>query len=85
MDTLSDSKFQFTKDGDLKHISKEKQHFEQMKKLKKVDDAMISITLKALENGIPLEGDQVYLDMLQQYPHYQAKLENRQKTMEKLK
>ena len=31
---------------------------------------MISITLKALENGIPLKDDQVYNDMLNQYPHY---------------
>lgn len=27
VDTLSDSKFEFTKEGDLKHIAKEKQNF----------------------------------------------------------
>ena len=55
-----------------------------MKKLKRIDDAMIGITLRALENGIPLNDD-VYIDMLNTYPHYQVKLENRRKTIENLK
>lgn len=41
--------------------------------------------MKALESGIPLKGDIVYEDLIEQYPHYKAKAERRLKQVKAMR
>lgn len=47
-----------------------------MRKQKLIDDISVGVIMKALDKGIELD-DEVYREMLEQFPHYQVKLENR--------
>lgn len=55
-----------------------------MKKQREIDDIAVTMILRALENGISLHGDRVYEEMLEQYPHYQYKYEQRQKKINRI-
>jgi len=50
---------------------------------KKVDDAAAAIIMKALDTGVALD-DPIYREMLEQYPHYQVKLERRENQISKM-
>lgn len=63
LDDMSDS-------FELNRMTKDKKRDIINKKQKEIDDIAIGIILRALENGIPLNGDRVYEEMLEQYPHY---------------
>lgn len=41
-----------------------------MKKQKKIDDVQVSIIMKALEQGIEIQSNDVYNQMMKEYPHY---------------
>jgi hypothetical protein len=60
-------------------------HDRMMKKQKIIDDAAIYHIMKALDTGVPLKDDPVYLSMLESYPFYQVKLEKRQKAIEAMR
>ena len=68
-------------DEDLNRPKNEKQRilYDKIKRQKKIDDVKIMLYLKALEKGIPLYDDEVYVELLSMYPYYQRKLEERQK------
>ena len=56
-----------------------------MRKQKEQDDRSIAIILKALEQGIELENDEVYDQLIKEYPHYEHKREVRQNKIKQLK
>lgn len=72
-------------DGSLKQQNAIQKHDLMMKKQKKLDDVAVAIVMQALEQGVKLEGDRVYEEMLEMYPHYQYKLEKREQQIKKAK
>jgi hypothetical protein len=50
-----------------------------------IDDAKIQLVYKALEKGIPLHDDQLYIDLLQVYPYYQQRLKDKQDQIARIK
>ena len=64
-DNIESERFELV-NGDLKRKpeSKQAKHAALMQKQRKIDDASVSIVLKALESGIPLPNDPVYQEML---------------------
>lgn len=66
-------------------MSEEKKHEKMMARQRKIDDASVALILQALDNGIALPNDPVYKEMLEQYPHYQVKLEGRNKKIKEIK
>ena len=49
---------------------KERILFARIKKQKQIDDRKIALVYKALEKGIALPEDELYLELLAMYPHY---------------
>ena len=44
--------------------------FAKIKKQKEIDDKRINLVYKALEKGIPLADDELYIELLEMYPYY---------------
>jgi len=53
-------------------------HFEMTQKQKKMDDIAVGVVMKALDQGIELPNNEVYKRMINDTPHYQRKLDQRQ-------
>ena len=52
---------------------------------KKIDDARIAIVYEALSRGVELKNNQLYSELLQEYPYFQKILSDRKQTLQKLK
>ena len=53
-------------------------------KQKVIDDAKIAIVYEALTNGVELEDNKLYYELLGHYPYFQKILKDRKKAMSKL-
>ena len=51
---------------------------------KRIDDARIAVVYEALSRGVELKDNELYTDMLDQYPYFQKKLQQRKSAMHKL-
>ncbi|CDW83616.1 UNKNOWN [Stylonychia lemnae] len=69
----------------MKSLKYQKEKEEQARILKqtKIDAMRLLLIKKALDKGIPLEDDPVYVDLLATYPYYQKRLAERQRAIEK--
>ncbi len=59
--------------------------FAKIKKQKEIDDKRINLVYKALEKGIPLADDELYIELLEMYPYYQRVLQEKQDRINKIK
>lgn len=73
LDDLSKERAMAGMGADQKKLVQEEK---MMRKQKLIDDISVGVIMKALDKGIELD-DEVYREMLEQFPHYQVKLENR--------
>jgi len=83
-DTMGDD---YDEDESLDHPKNERDRvtFAKIKKQKEIDDKRINLVYKALERGIPLPDDDLYVEMLQIYPYYQRVLAENQERINKIK
>ena len=51
---------------------------------KQIDDARIAIVYEALSKGLELKGNPLYEDMLDQYPYFQKRLQERKQAISRL-
>jgi hypothetical protein len=84
LDTMGD---QIDEQESLDHPKNEseRQLYKRIRKQKEIDDQRISLVYRALEKGIPLQDDQLYIDLLSIYPYYQNILADKQKQIQKIK
>ena len=72
------------------HHPKQESHREKAlnKKLfmqRKIDDAKIALVYEALTKGVELEGNDLYYEMLDYYPHFQNIFSKRKAALNKFK
>ena len=71
-------------DPRFKTVGSSSKQMDPFARQKRIDDANTQIIMTALETGVRLN-DPIYEEMLEQYPHYQVKLERREKRITKMK
>ena len=52
---------------------------------KRIDDLRIAVVYEALSKGVELKDNELYKEMLEQYPYYQKRLSERKQAIERLR
>lgn len=83
VDNMVDDRFELS--GDAKSRTEAQKMEAQMKRQHQLDMIQVGIIMRALQDGIPLKDNETYSSLLEEYPLFQVKLDQRKQKIQGIK